>query len=160
MSERCVCCGEAIPEGRQVCPACEKGTKREDKMMINEFLQNYRRVEHGMNVTRPRVRCADGYTVSVQAGYGIYSIPQADADSYKNVELGYPSAIDEELDEYAESPGGVYGYVPVKLVDKVLKKHGGIVGTDFLNVTPGWPDDPRTREGKRDADTFDAGQPV
>lgn len=23
--ERCVCCGEIIPEGRQVCPQCEKG---------------------------------------------------------------------------------------------------------------------------------------
>ena len=22
-SNRCVCCGEIIPEGRQVCPACE-----------------------------------------------------------------------------------------------------------------------------------------
>lgn len=24
MSDRCVCCGEIIPEGRQVCPQCEK----------------------------------------------------------------------------------------------------------------------------------------
>ena len=24
MEERCVCCGEMIPEGRQVCPACEE----------------------------------------------------------------------------------------------------------------------------------------
>ena len=23
MENRCVCCGELIPEGRQVCPACE-----------------------------------------------------------------------------------------------------------------------------------------
>lgn len=28
MSEnRCVCCGDIIPEGRQICPACEKGYK-------------------------------------------------------------------------------------------------------------------------------------
>ena len=25
MTERCVCCGEEIPEGRQVCPSCESG---------------------------------------------------------------------------------------------------------------------------------------
>lgn len=25
---RCVCCGEIIPEGRQVCPNCESGNKR------------------------------------------------------------------------------------------------------------------------------------
>lgn len=24
MEDRCICCGETIPEGRQVCPACEK----------------------------------------------------------------------------------------------------------------------------------------
>lgn len=24
----CVCCGEIIPEGRQVCPNCESGNKR------------------------------------------------------------------------------------------------------------------------------------
>lgn len=25
--DKCVCCGEVIPEGRQVCPSCEKGAK-------------------------------------------------------------------------------------------------------------------------------------
>ena len=25
MVNRCVCCGDIIPEGRQVCPACEAG---------------------------------------------------------------------------------------------------------------------------------------
>lgn len=28
MDNRCVCCGEIIPEGRMVCPNCERGTKR------------------------------------------------------------------------------------------------------------------------------------
>lgn len=25
-ADRCVCCGDVIPEGRQVCPGCEGGT--------------------------------------------------------------------------------------------------------------------------------------
>ena len=25
MEDRCICCGEIIPEGRQVCPNCEQG---------------------------------------------------------------------------------------------------------------------------------------
>lgn len=29
MAERCVCCGESIPEGRQVCPNCENAPLRE-----------------------------------------------------------------------------------------------------------------------------------
>lgn len=28
MAERCVRCGEIIPEGRQVCPSCEKGERK------------------------------------------------------------------------------------------------------------------------------------
>lgn len=31
MTERCVCCGEIIPEGRQVCLLCEKGEVRMSK---------------------------------------------------------------------------------------------------------------------------------
>lgn len=27
---RCVCCGQIIPEGRQVCPICEEKAKRRD----------------------------------------------------------------------------------------------------------------------------------
>lgn len=29
MDNRCVCCGEIIPEGRQVCPGCENAPLRE-----------------------------------------------------------------------------------------------------------------------------------
>ena len=28
-ADRCVCCGEIIPEGRQVCPQCEGGTEKD-----------------------------------------------------------------------------------------------------------------------------------
>lgn len=30
--ERCVCCGEIIPEGRQVCPNCEKRVQKPQKV--------------------------------------------------------------------------------------------------------------------------------
>lgn len=105
-------------------------------MTTNEFLQKYRRVEFGMNVTRPRVKCADGYTVSVQAEYGIYSTPCEDADEHSAVELGYPSALDCEIADYAETQGTtdtVFAFVPVEVVDKLINKHGGIVGADFSN---------------------------
>ena len=118
-------------------------------MTINEFLQKYRRrcEFHGeMCHTRPRVRCKDGYTVSVQAGYGIYSIPRRDADSYTKVDLGYPSRMGKSIIEYAENPGSptetIYAFVPVEEVDDLLKSHGGIVGADFSNCRGGeWNDD-------------------
>lgn len=111
-------------------------------MTINEFLRKYRKQRNGMQIVRPRVRCADGYTVSVQAGDMWYSKPRLDAGWYSKVELGYPKAADEELRDYAENKRDlrktVYGFVPVKLVDEVLTKHGGIVGADFSNDRAGF----------------------
>ena len=72
----------------------------------------------------------------------MYSIPRIDAGAYTAVELGYPSAPDEELRPYAENAEDlletVYGYVPVGIVDAVLEKHGGIVGADFSNDQAGY----------------------
>lgn len=111
------------------------------KMTVNDFLRKFRKVEHGMNVTRPRVLCADGFTVSVQAGYGLYSTPNCDADAYTHVELGYPSRKEEALMEYAanrkQPTETIYGSVPVELVDKTLEAHGGITGADFSNDRAG-----------------------
>ena len=33
-AEHCVCCGEIIPEGRQVCPICEKATPTADVVEV------------------------------------------------------------------------------------------------------------------------------
>lgn len=39
-NNRCVCCGAIIPEGRQVCPTCEKKASRQDKVdyWVNEMI--------------------------------------------------------------------------------------------------------------------------
>lgn len=116
------------------------------KMTVNDFLRKFRKVEHGMNVTRPRVLCADGFTVSVQAGYGLYSTPNCDADAYTHVELGYPSRKEEALMEYAanrkQPTETIYGSVPAELVDKTLEAHGDITGADFSNDLAGkWEDE-------------------
>lgn len=45
--DRCVMCGEVIPEGRQVCPSCEKAAynsnsyKRTTQMSFVERLQRF-----------------------------------------------------------------------------------------------------------------------
>ncbi len=37
MEERCICCGEIIPEGRQVCINCEvKSYVGEDQVFVNQ----------------------------------------------------------------------------------------------------------------------------
>ena len=78
------------------------------------------------------VTCADGFSVSIQAGKFNYSEPKTDTShAYESVELGYPSRPCIFIKDYAEDPrdltGTVYGYVPAHIVRKMIAGHGGIV---------------------------------
>ncbi len=78
------------------------------------------------------VVCADGFRMSVQARSTSYCTPREDnAESYTEVEIGFPSAEEELLLEYAEDPQNpcdtVYAWVPRQVVLNVIAKHGGMV---------------------------------
>lgn len=81
-------------------------------------------------VLRPKVVCNDGFSISIQASETHYCEPrQSKISNYKSVELGFPSAEEELISEYAEDDdltNTVYGWVPVEIVDQLLKKHKGI----------------------------------
>ena len=83
-----------------------------------------------IQANRPRLYCNDGYSISVQASAFHYCSPRLNGlQDYKSVELGYPSAEDELINEYAEGmdyTDTVYGYVPIEVVEKLIEKHGGI----------------------------------
>ena len=116
-------------------------------MKINEFIKNNLKIttlsedplmKHMMTSSRlPHIVCEDGFTMSVQVGYSLYSEPKKVAKRYSKVEIGYPSDHEPLIEKWAEfTPfeddeepdytDTVYPYVPVEVVDKVLKKHGGI----------------------------------
>ena len=85
---------------------------------------------------RPRLVCNDGYSISVQGSGNHYCTPRANllGADYDEVELGFPSEPDSLINEYAEDPtdytGTVYGWVPMEIVEELIKKHGGIKGPD------------------------------
>ena len=122
-------------------------------MTINEFIMKYREVdqrdyrgteleyfyEDGVMtmIRNPCVICKDGFTFSAQASSTHYSDPKGYADEYTEIEIGFPSSPEPLISKYAEDweiEGDddprlcetVYGYVPVKNVDLLIKKHGGI----------------------------------
>jgi hypothetical protein len=74
--------------------------------------------------------CRDGFQVSVQASTSHYCKPRDNFGLYTKVELGFPSESVEVWMEYADDPDRptttVYGYVPIELVEAVLKAHGGV----------------------------------
>ena len=82
-----------------------------------------------------RIKCADGFTMSVQANEWTYCSPRISGlGFYDAYEVGYPSEAEPLLMEYAEREddptGTVYAYVPVQVIVDVIAKHGGIVGED------------------------------
>ena len=116
---------------------------------VNEFFEATWKASTGNDIVekldehayfvRLRAIMADGYNVSIQAAYGDYCEPRLTKTSgYTQVELGYPSDEDELINSYAEDPDDytatVYGYVPVEVVNELIKKHGGIryAGYTFL----------------------------
>ena len=81
------------------------------------------------------VKCADGFSMSVQAGKGSYCSPRDDSGPYDSVEVGFPSSYDYYLHEYAEDPGKptdtVYGWVPADTVMMCIEAHGGMVSGEL-----------------------------
>lgn len=78
----------------------------------------------------PQIVCADGFAMSVQASEYTYCSPRESGEPfYSAVEVGFPSAREESLMEYAEDAenptGTVYGWVPVGIVNAIVDAHGG-----------------------------------
>ena len=97
---------------------------------------------------RAAVVCKDGFTMSVQASAYHYCSPNIhNAESYTEVEIGYPRQREPLIDEYVEGFGlwinkdddfdftnAVYPYVPAEVVIKVIMKHGGMIGGNLPNL--------------------------
>lgn len=70
-----------------------------------------------MRENRPEAICADGFKMSIQASEDHYC-QKNDEGSYVSVEVGFPSPPEPLLDEYGDD--GVYGYVPLTVVDAII----------------------------------------
>ena len=85
-----------------------------------------------------RVKCADGFGMSVQANEGAYCEPRNNDGPYTEVEIGYPSDPEIMIMRWAEDKSKptdtVYGWVPAGVVKDVIVKHGGAVSGE---VPPG-----------------------
>lgn len=82
-----------------------------------------------------RIRCADGFELSVQAGKSLYCTPRRHEGPWTHVEVGFPSAFEETLMPWVDGDqsdlsekntlGNVYGYVPIEIVCAIIERHGG-----------------------------------
>lgn len=98
------------------------------KVRIREHIRN-NKTEDMPHIAKPII-CSDGFKVSVQASEHHYCSPREHDAEWNSFELGFPSAADDLIQGYAETPdeptGTVYGYVPIDIVARLIIKHGGI----------------------------------
>jgi hypothetical protein len=96
--------------------------------LINKVLKIFRS-DWGV-FPRPFI-CKDGLSLSIQASVFHYCTPRDNDGPYISVEIGFPSKICPELLPYAEDilepTHTVYSYVPIDIVEKLIKDHGGLV---------------------------------
>lgn len=96
--------------------------------ILKYFKNNRKKINKGVSCYFPRIRCKDGFEMSVQASSSHYCKPRKDLEdySYSQVEVGFLNK-DEELLETYINDGTVFGYVPIEVVDKIIEKHGGLL---------------------------------
>jgi hypothetical protein len=86
----------------------------------------------------PIVRCADGFTMSVQADDFMYCTPCDSVGPWSKVEIGFPSERVEKFMKWAENADTptetVYGWVPLEVVAEVVEDHGGFKETTRKEV--------------------------
>lgn len=81
----------------------------------------------------PLLRCADGFTMSVQASERHYCTPRTDVGPYTEMEIGFPNMLEPLLIPFQNEPSyhapteDVYCYVPLEIIYEVIVKHGGLV---------------------------------
>ncbi len=91
-----------------------------------------------MRTFNPRIVCADGFSMSVQAHENSYCTPRQTEGPHTHMEGGFPSSppLDPELLEsreniYEGDEGDpcetVYPYVPREVFEREFALHGGIV---------------------------------
>lgn len=85
---------------------------------------------------RPRLVCADGFSLSIQAGEGLYSSPPGATTGCTSVEVGYPERPDGsgyKPRAFGRFDGAVCGWVPVPVLNRWIKAHGGANNEEGAN---------------------------
>lgn len=94
-------------------------------MTVREFLQKH--PVSALRWVRPHAMCADGFLLSIQASEYHYCSPRQDnAPEYQAVEIMVLSGTKPRSLRPYSAGGDVYGYVPMAVAERLVKRHGGI----------------------------------
>lgn len=105
---------------------------------INKYLISMGRMKSGLFHA---IRCKDNFTMSVQAGTNYACEPRKNNGPWSEFEVGSISREESLLNDYKEKPQDTYGvgviftYVPAKIINQIVDKHGGLSWV-LMGMTP------------------------
>lgn len=112
-----------VEEVLQYVPAPRTGFDLNKHFEANKIIQLSRGYTYREQI--PTMVCKDGFSFSVQVSETHYCTPREnDAVHYTRAEVGYPSGPVPTLEEFG-SGDGIYGYVPIEIIEAVVDAHGG-----------------------------------
>lgn len=109
--------------------------RNNNETTISDLIQNYK----NSYFIIPRIYCKDGFNLSVQVHNGAYCVSENGRRefgfSWQEVEWGYPSEPLTDEKYNPEDPEGtsVGGYVPIEVMEELIKQHGGIDVIETFN---------------------------
>jgi hypothetical protein len=95
---------------------------------VNEHLAKHKTGTKPRYVV-PKIRCADGTTLSVQASEGHYCSPRENEGPWTAVEVWRVHSASGRAchpRSFGENTGDPYGWVPVSVVNAYIRRHGGV----------------------------------
>lgn len=101
-------------------------------MDLKEYLKDMSNIEDSGYIVRDMIICNDGFFISIQASKRHYCTPRETLynGEYTALELGFASKKDDLISQYAENPEdltGIFPYVPIEVVEKLMLKHKGMI---------------------------------
>lgn len=104
-----------------------------DVTHANFIRDDGKRVHYSMQKPRDHLTLKSGLQLSIQASVHTYCTPKNDDGPWTHVEVmvkndspPHDNQPIYEWREYYEPSGGIYGYLPVELVNKLIEEHGGV----------------------------------
>lgn len=101
--------------------------------IVQKLLRGSATAQSGQLKTIPRLRFANGQSMSVQASEFHRCSPRSQRGPYTHVEVGYPSEPFPQLMGYIQIEEGispcksVYNFVPIEVVMDIIVENGGLL---------------------------------
>ncbi|WP_156878737.1 hypothetical protein [Roseomonas gilardii] len=127
-----------------------KRLRDQDAQVLSAYIKENQDETLGL---APKIKCRDGFGVSIQASRYHYCTPREDGPEFwTEFECGFPTAPVRSWREWRDGPTpdtqNVFGFVPASKIMDVIRRHGGCDALDALRAVAATTHPQETGDGE------------